>query len=110
MAVNKDNDELKAYFVPYNQQAAEFALQRAEKIVFAPAHPQRAGRGPSASVCRFCDHKPTCHLGDVMEKNCRTCSYVSPQQEGKWYCHRWSAEIPIDAQRVGCDHWNVIKD
>jgi hypothetical protein len=110
LAVNKNTDELKGFFVVLDPIIATGLLGKASDVISAPQHPVRISNNPSWFKCRFCDHRRTCHLGEPMHKTCRSCQFSKPVAEGQWSCAKWGANIPIDAQKVGCDSYIPITD
>ena len=109
MAVNKNTDELKCFFVTRDPVEGSALLSKAQQVVHSPTAPERMhGARPTFFKCRFCDHRDTCHLGKPMEKNCRTCAFSKPVEGGEWFCAKWQANIPDEAQRAGCDEYHRI--
>lgn len=109
MAVNKNTDELKCFFVVKDAVMGAAMISKAREVIHSSAMPERMhGARPTFFKCRFCDHRGTCHLGEVMEKNCRTCAFSKPVEDGQWFCAKWQANIPVDAQKDGCDHYHGI--
>lgn len=122
MAVNKNNDELYAEIVPYNQEIALQFVDRAEKIVWMDKPPSKIGNPPSPGnyACKWCDHKPVCHMKAAPAVNCRTCEWSQPKDTGNavWVCNhpdvpiesRGTLPIPVDFQQTGCGRYTIKKD
>ena len=110
MPICKNTDELHPLFLPADNMAGVFNIDKAAEIISSPTHPNRISNNPSWYKCRFCDHRRTCHLGDPMEKNCRTCQFSKPIEDGDWYCAKWENVIPKEAQKQGCDAHHMITD
>lgn len=113
LAVNKNDDSLYDEVVPYNEAAATEAVDRARRAISARQLPPRMWNNPTNFECKFCDHKGTCHFGDLPAKSCRTCARVVPVVEGDagdWFCTKWNAIIPKTAVPAGCDSWTPITD
>jgi len=109
MAVNKNTDELKCFFVVADGMQGAALLGKARDIIHAPTPPRRMhGATPSFFKCRFCDHRAVCHLGERAYKSCRSCVFAKPVAKGVWGCAKWQAAIPKDAQKVGCDEYTEI--
>lgn len=111
MAVNKNTDALYAEVVWFNKEVYERYRDRAPKIIFADAPPQKL-RGASAGYfkCKMCNYKKACHLGRPVAKNCRTCAFSVPAKEtdangqGVWRCRKFNNQaLTLDAQAAGCD-------
>lgn len=111
MAVNKNNDAIHAERVHYHRQTAERLLERAERIIYAQTPPPRLSDDPEWYECQFCDYRTICH--DRMPPShvsCRTCLHATPERDGRrrWSCAYWQADIPLSAQKKGCDEHRLI--
>lgn len=105
MAVNKNTDELYAEVIHLDSTCADFYADRGEQIIFMELPPERLHNSPGFFACKFCDHKPLCHLNGDPEVNCRTCEYSFPYKDGTWICSRHNAVIPKDVQLTGCQQY-----
>lgn len=101
LAVNKNNDELYAERIEYNQDFAADIMNRGERIVFAVSPPDRIG-SPAWYECKFCPMYNTCHNGIIPDVNCRTCCHSTPLANGTWHCAKHARTISRDEQIVGC--------
>lgn len=110
MAVNKNTDELKCYFVVAVPMEGFWMISRAQEIITAKAPPARISSNPSWFKCRFCDHRKPCHMGQPLAKNCRTCIHSNPIDGGQWHCQLWDSVIPIHGQKEGCDNYTQIEE
>lgn len=113
VAVNKDTDDIYCELVPLNAPTADQFLDRGEKLALMPSPPDRISKSPGFFKCRFCDHRPVCHLGKPAECNCRTCSFSHPKEEGtsgEWYCRLREMDLPKELQLTGCEHYAARKD
>lgn len=102
MAVNKNTDEIWAEIVLLDSMCADFYLDRGITLVFLDQPPKKLHDSPGFFTCKFCDHKPLCHMGGEPERNCRTCEYSYPENNGTWVCSRHDAAIPKEIQLTGC--------
>ena len=118
-AVNKNNDEIYMELVVLDAAIADQFIERADKIVWLHEAPPKL---PNASAgwfgCKWCDHRPVCHLNAAPDKNCRTCAYSVPLEGegGQWGCREpvMSAPndyvvLPKDVQLTGCTRYQVKK-
>lgn len=112
LAVNKNTDELYAELVPYNEAAACELIEKAWVVIEArKLLPRVKGANhPSWHQCAWCDYKQQCHYGELLDRNCRTCQFSVPVENGEWFCERWSSIIPSDAILKACDNWKQITD
>jgi hypothetical protein len=117
LARDKNTDELYGERVRYD--AAEFKqlMTKAERIITSTKPPARISDRPDFWKCRFCDHKNLCHGASnvavpICKRNCRTCVFATPEMDGdgRWSCVQHNADIPRDAQEVGCDRHLLIPD
>ena len=85
-AVNKNTDDLYLELVMLDTLIADQFLDRGRQLVFSPSPPKKLSESPGWFECKYCDHKAVCHLGKAPERNCRTCFYSRPGEDGKWRC------------------------
>lgn len=104
-AVNKNTDEIYLEIVPIDTIVGDQFVDRAKQLVFMPQPPKKLNDSPGWFACKYCDHKPVCHLGKEPERNCRTCWYSHPHEDGTWHCHNVGAEellLTEEMQLEGC--------
>lgn len=114
-AVNKNTDSIYMELIGTNPEFADFYIERGTQLIFTQTPPGKINNSPGYWGCRFCDAKPICHGGEEVLRNCRTCRYSRPEQDGEWYCLNAASEVPSDAplsketQRTGCSHYEPIE-
>lgn len=109
MAVNKNDDDLYLERIDYDAAFAKSLFDKAERIIFASEPPQRISDKPDWFECKFCDHHATCHGTQAPAVTCRSCLHSTPERAGAWTCARHgNAEIPVKAQREGCQSHRYI--
>jgi hypothetical protein len=106
LAVNKDNDELYAERIHFDEKAAAALEAKAERIVFAAEPPPGISADPAFFKCKMCSLSKVCHTAQLPAVSCRTCLHATPEKDGdaRWTCAKWKADIPVDGQRAGCGH------
>jgi hypothetical protein len=109
LAINKNDDELYTEVVTYNADIAAEYVHRAERIIEAEGPPPRVNESPAWFKCRFCDFKPVCHLGEPLARNCRTCVFSRPTDNGTWTCTRYNYVLSADEQLTGCTDYTPIQ-
>lgn len=109
LAVNKNNDELYGEIIPLDSAVADQFLDRGEKIVWMTEPPNKINESPGFFRCRWCDHRPVCHLKAAPDKNCRTCAYSEPVEGGKWICRLHDQHIGKEVQLTGCKDYTARK-
>jgi hypothetical protein len=112
-AVCKDTDDIYCELVPLDANFADQFLERGRKLVFMDKPPDKLSKSPGFFKCRFCDHRPVCHLGKPAERNCRTCSFSHPREDttaGEWFCRLREMDLPKKTQFEACEHYAARKD
>lgn len=105
MVVNKNTDELYAEILYYDAEIAAQFLDRGEQLVWMDTPPKRINDSPGFFKCRFCDHRPVCHLKAKPDVNCRTCKHSQPVADKGWHCGHHQYKIPKDVQLTGCSQY-----
>lgn len=112
--VNKDTDELHPVRFDYDKQEALKIIARARRIALSTRLPEPImGGGADWYACKMCDFNSFCwdQESRKVQQNCRTCEHVIPEENGSWTCGMYGVnDIPVDYQRVGCDHYEINKD
>lgn len=105
VAVCKDDDSIYTERVRYDQEAAEKAVARAQRITMSERMPEPLSADPTWYQCKGCPAHALCHEGaPTKQVNCRTCAHSTPRDDSTWYCERHQAgPIPTEHQRTGCD-------
>jgi hypothetical protein len=109
VAVCKNTDDLYMEIIYYKEELARQYVDRAGKIIFAQHPPAKITQDPSWWECKFCDFREICHYGHPPAKNCRSCIYAAPVEDGQWACTAFHQIIPGDFIPVGCDRWDPIQ-
>lgn len=112
-AVNKNDDHIYLEIVPLDPIIADQFVDRGIQIIKMDEPPKKINNSPGWYECKFCDHKPVCHLDKVPERNCRTCFYARPREDGNWYCTEPIADAAFGDnpqlteadQMAGCDKY-----
>lgn len=111
-AVNKNTDELYFEIVELDLKEAGDLSRKAESIIFSQVQPMKIAQTATFFNCSYCHFSGICHNGESPEKNCRSCSYARPVENGQWWCDLHSNEnggnIPVDFIKRGCDNWARI--
>lgn len=86
LAVNKNDDEIYGEIVTLDSHTADTFIKRAHTIIPLRTAPDKISKSPGWRACAWCDHRPVCHLKVAPERNCRTCEYSTPREDGTWWC------------------------
>lgn len=99
MAVNKNDDELYAEIVLLDIATADSFIDRGRKIIniveLQQPLPKKLNPSPGWVDCQWCDHRPVCHLGVAPDRNCRTCEFSVPKEEGGWWCENKERQMKM---------------
>lgn len=102
-AVNKNTDEIYTEWLHYDEAVANKHIERGHRIAMSDRMPEPCSTDPSWYKCKFCPAHSFCHEDHLTkEVNCRTCANVTIKPNSI-YCEKYQADIPFDAQRIGCD-------
>lgn len=119
-AVNKNDDELYWELIARDDATADMYLDRGKDLVFFRGGlPERISNSPGWFECSWCDYKKMCFGNEATERNCRTCEWSLPREDGEalWVCtqpdHEAAfgdfPELTIEDQYKGCDKWSPLK-
>lgn len=104
--INKNDDDIEPEVVELDWGYAIELERKAEAVVTSQFPPPRINESPAFSECKFCDFKAICHEGAPYTKNCRSCIYAVPGNDGTWNCHAFNnMVIPPEFIPQGCSMW-----
>jgi hypothetical protein len=101
----KNTDDQYMELVKLEPELADQYLDRGEKIVWLDSPPDKINSSPGFFKCRFCDHRPTCHLRVAADRNCRTCRFSRPLPGARWSCIHHGIDLSKELQQTGCADW-----
>lgn len=105
-----EDQEIYIEVIPYNAEVALRALELGGIVMTSNIRPARIAETPAFGMCKGCEFLGVCHLGENIEKNCRSCLHVEPIDDGKFKCNRWNATIPGEAEMLaGCSEHEGVK-
>lgn len=103
LAVNKNNDELYAEIVEFDEEAFNYDVTLAQTISHSKKLPTKINKDPNFWVCRYCDNLGICHKNEPIRPTCRTCQHVVMVDGGKWLCNlKDRIELSKEMQYNGC--------
>ncbi len=108
-AVNKNDDDIYAEFVPYDQQEAHRLSRRAHLVITSATPLPRLRDDPTWYQCKFCDFHDVCHKRLDLHRSCRTCQHAVVADNG-WRCGAGThAELLSKEQQLtACDAYAAI--
>lgn len=110
MAVNKNTDELHAEIVKYDATQHQRSQQRTILIIDSKTPPPRIGKDETFFKCKFCDHRPVCHLKAPATVTCRTCKHISVEPDSKWVCTLHQEFRTSEEQLHACPQYAIIPE
>ena len=72
--------------IPFDPIIADEYITRGVNLVWMNELPTRISETPGWFNCKWCDHRPVCHLNAAPTKTCRSCIYGAANSNGNWYC------------------------
>lgn len=107
----KDNSEIYAERIDFDEECLNYYLTKAEKIRTQNTLPEPVSTDPTYFICKFCDYSSFCYVTHEIENiNCRTCCHSTPEEDGSWSCaldkkYNWGmGALDKDMQECGCDY------
>lgn len=110
VVVNKNTDEIYTERLAYDKDFAQSLIDKALSIITSAEPPQGISTDSTYYLCKFCDYHSLCFGQDVPQATCRSCAHATPELDGdaRWSCAHHHADIPLEAQREGCDSHRFI--
>jgi hypothetical protein len=109
ICINKNTDEMDIELLELDRGIGEQLLQRAENIIKSETPPLRImGHNMANFMCKYCAKNGICHMGEPIDRNCRSCAAAIPVANGEWHCRMWNNNIPKDFIPKGCDSWTPL--
>lgn len=109
-AVCKNDDKRHFEIVRRDREAGAKFIERARRIIYTTKAPDRVGTHPSWYECKFCSYSKICHYNEPPHRNCRSCKFAQPVENGEWYCNQHNGVIPVDFIMKTCDGYQAIHD
>jgi hypothetical protein len=106
----KEDDRLYGERVYFDKEEAQRLVDKARRVIFSDTPPERITSSAGNFQCRFCDHHGVCWDKELPEVNCRTCAFVTPEENGTWTCGRIGEVIEPINQRKACEGHIYIPD
>lgn len=113
----KDNSEIYAERIDFDEETLNVYLQKAERIRLAERLPEGLSDNPNFEGCRYCNKSHFCHFTHEAENiNCRTCIHSTPEEDGTWSCaldkkYGWGVgALTWEIQKEGCPYHSFLPD
>jgi hypothetical protein len=108
LAVNKNTDELYGELIPFDPEQFQESLKRGGLIIQSGAAPPRINESPGWFACKFCNFRQICHFKAQADRNCRTCIFSLPGNNGIWTCQKHQKRLTKEEQLAGCSDYRFI--
>jgi hypothetical protein len=109
-AVCKDNDDRYYELVRRDREKGQEYIEKAHRIIYSVTAPERVGKHPSWFECKFCSYQGICHYNEAPDRNCRSCKFSVPVENGAWHCSQFHGIIPEDFILKACPSYQPIHD
>ena len=113
----KDNSELYAERIDFDESTLNVYLEKAERIRLAEYMPEGLSDNPNFEGCKYCNKSHFCHFTHEVENiNCRTCIHSTPEKDGTWSCaldkkYGWGiGALSWEMQKAGCPYHSFRPD
>ena len=112
----KDNSEIYAERVDFDEENLQYHLDKAEQVRTAIEMPEKISKDPTFYLCQhFCTYSHFCHFThECQSVNCRTCIHSTPEKDGTWSCrlyekYNWGDSVQsLEAQKEGCEYHSFL--
>ena len=118
MAVNKNDDEIHAEIIQFDQRQYDKYLDRSVMIIDSWTPPPKINQSAAWFGCKFCDHSSVCHGKALPVRTCRSCMYSRPIENAEWVCCHpipdaaFGDNIPLtkEDQLAACELYEMIPE
>lgn len=107
-AVNKNTDEFHFEWLRLDRTVGALHVEKAGRLIYSQIAPPKISETPTFFKCKFCHFSGICHSNHIPDKNCRSCKFASPVENGEWFCSMFGNDIPRDFVPKGCQEWVAI--
>lgn len=114
LATNKNTDDIYEERIKYEEDEYLKIKTKAKRIIFSNYPLAKISEKPDFYKCKWCNFSEVCHPQQdnikIPEKNCRTCCFSSPKEDGTWYCEEHQQSLSFKKQVAGCDQHLFLPD
>jgi hypothetical protein len=108
ICVGKNDDDISVEILELDWDLGRQMLEKAEYIINQKHPPAKISNDPSFWKCKMCPAHKICHLGEPIERNCRSCQFAEPAENKQWQCNVYNQIIPVDFIEQGCAQWKGL--
>lgn len=106
--INKDDQEIHVERLEFDENHYKTVMGRAIDVISSDIIPPNVINDRDNFTCRFCDFVPICYDAKPLAKNCRTCSKVDIEDDGKWSCSLKEIQLTNEQQENGCRNYMPV--
>lgn len=105
---NKNDSQYYVERLYFNEKEFKGAEHKEKEVLFAEGLYPRIGSGKETwHECKFCPAKQVCFGKEQPVRNCRTCEFVSIEDNGKWSCGITKKVLDEKAQAKACSKYKL---
>lgn len=108
VALNKNDEQFEVFRIKEDKDEQEKLFKKINTLYEARLRPAGISEDAGSFGCKFCDMKHVCVNKVAPLLHCRTCRMCTPGVEGKWVCEMDRETLPIQKQKLGCQHWDPL--
>jgi len=106
MCYNKNDSTYYIEIVPFNRTIFENIERTFFDILTSPGPVDKlVDAVVTWHECKWCPAFDICLKGKQVERNCRTCQFVTIENDGIWRCTKYDKKLSVQEQRDGCDFY-----
>lgn len=107
VSMNKNTQELYTEDVDFDEEEFDRLCQVEQAVIDAPSDEsfERIGFNRSWHECRYCSAADVCFDESLAEVSCRTCSNITVEEGGQWFCHKHNEFRGMKQQLEACKHY-----
>jgi hypothetical protein len=104
----KNTDDIQVEVVEVDKALGQRNLAKADKIILSQTAPGRIAASIAFADCSYCSMSGICHLGQPVNRNCRSCTFATPIDAGLWECRLHGVKLTQANIIAGCDLWQEL--
>ena len=112
VVTNRNDDDMRVYIIPYDENYANDLLAFADTLLTSKARLKRISSKPTFFKCIYCDARDVCHGEKSIEINCRSCVNSFPLPDAQWGCRlapNDNQTIPKEFLPKGCSNYTPVQ-
>lgn len=107
VALNKDDERYYVRRIKPDLKIQSEIMLRIKVLLEADLRPAGVSEDIEGFPCRWCDLNQVCYDYKPPLKNCRSCEFSHPLEEGKWGCAYHKKELSLPQQLKACESYET---